>query len=248
MKSQIIAVVVAVLISNQAESAAPKKIAGQVQEREILGQVFVVTKGRDNIKLALVSVKAFSERVATEHIRIKKSLAVERVSSLSSAYDEAKQVAAVANAEKLIADGDYNNKQQAFMNLRARNTLEEFRQLKEIAAAARSISRAADKASEQAQAAANVLRAQIEHYSSPEYYFDQLPEAMMIAKTDADGRFSMRLPAAKYILAAKSDRAIISSSESYHWLVTIDSVASNQSVMLSNDNLFETKCLTCVQP
>ena len=37
-------------------------------------------------------------------------------------------------------------------------------------------------------------------------------------------------------------------TESYYWLIWVEASSPNQSLMLSNDNMFETKCKECVQP
>lgn len=80
-------------------------------------------------------------------------------------------------------------------------------------------------------------------------YFEKLPTPTAVAKTDADGRFTLTLPLGKYVIAAKSSRRLSKTdSEFYFWLVRLDTSSINQSLMLSNDNLLETACNECVQP
>ena len=91
----------------------------------------------------------------------------------------------------------------------------------------------------------------LKFWSSPAFYFQELPAQLAAAKakTDVDGKFSMKLPPGEYIIAATSSRTAFSKEEeTYFWLVKVDTTTANQFIMLSNDNLFETSCATCFQP
>lgn len=68
------------------------------------------------------------------------------------------------------------------------------------------------------------------------YYFSHLPEPMLATKTDADGKFSFKVPNGSYVLAAASSRKAGKETEFYHWMVKIK-VDADQKVMLANDNL-----------
>jgi hypothetical protein len=101
---------------------------------------------------------------------------------------------------------------------------------------------------EQAAASRAAMAAQ-SHYeslTSPAGYFDGLPAAVAQAKTDADGKFSMSLPVGDYVLAAATSRAIFKDMEQYYWLVKLDPNDQSQSLMLSNDNMVQTKCRECI--
>jgi hypothetical protein len=81
----------------------------------------------------------------------------------------------------------------------------------------------------------NKLKADIAYYRSPTYYMDKLPTPLASSKTDADGRFTMKLPQGKYAIAASATREVLSSTESYYWLVWVDATGPERSLMLSND-------------
>lgn len=131
-------------------------------EKEITGQIFVVTQGKDNIKLALVTVGAIP--------------------------------------------------------------LEEFDQYLKVPGH-------------------TVTRG----FGNEDFFIENLPQPKFISKTDADGKFALTLPKGKYAITANSSRNIFGSSETYHWLVYVDTSSSNQLLILSNDNLLETKCNECVK-
>jgi len=93
------------------------------------------------------------------------------------------------------------------------------------------------------------LLKQSDYFDSAQFYFEGLPTPVGTSKTDADGKFALSVPAGKYVIAANSSRDVGKDTESYFWLVLVDTTSRpNQSVMLSNDNMFETKCKECVQP
>ena len=91
------------------------------------------------------------------------------------------------------------------------------------------------------------MNAQYIAYKSYPFYLAGLPTPFTTAKTDADGKFSLKLKPGKYVLAAISSRTVGTDTEKYCWLVWL-TVDPNQSkrVMLSNDNLFETNCSDCL--
>ena len=68
-------------------------------------------------------------------------------------------------------------------------------------------------------------------------YFENLPQAIASAKTDADGRFKIAIPDddRDIVLVAKSQRQVFNAVENYYWMVRAKPSDSN--VTLSNDNL-----------
>jgi len=77
------------------------------------------------------------------------------------------------------------------------------------------------------------------HFITNDFLLVDLPEGIAKATTDADGKFSMKLPnTGKFALAAHSQRRVFDSTEQYYWLVwvSIDAEQAKQ-VMLTNQNL-----------
>jgi hypothetical protein len=70
-------------------------------------------------------------------------------------------------------------------------------------------------------------------------WFEGIPQAIVTASTDGDGKFSMRLPrSGKFAIVAHASRQVFSSREEYYWIIwtSLEGEASNN-VTLSNKNL-----------
>lgn len=177
-------------------------------ERHLTGQVFIVTQGGDNKKLALVEVFAFPE-----------------TSSEVLTYFKTAHAALVEGRPP--AEAAHRASKKAFEEARERDAQEEktVRQLldfardpyKEISARRAALSKASihterlQRTSEEVELRKKQLADAIKNqmfWLSSELYFRKLPThlASVVAKTDADGKFTMRLPSGRYILAAAATR------------------------------------------
>jgi hypothetical protein len=68
--------------------------------------------------------------------------------------------------------------------------------------------------------------------------FDGLPAGFAVATTDADGKFTMRLPVnTPVVFAAHSSREVGNTTEEYYWLCRFSVSSSEKSILLSNQNL-----------
>jgi hypothetical protein len=75
-------------------------------------------------------------------------------------------------------------------------------------------------------------------YVQASFLFDGLPEGKIKAVTDADGKFSMKLPSGKYALVASSERRVVNTTEEYYWLIWVDIDGKEpKQIMLTNQNL-----------
>jgi hypothetical protein len=252
-------------------------------EKEINGQVFVVTKGRDTIKLSLTDVAAYSEE--------------EFAAALKVVADHPKRVemrSAIVDANKMLKNmrdegpalkSDYEAKRAAAESMEvslsaqlatvsqqvdeAVKTKGRFSQAIEVSIggervpieqAKGKLELAADAARQAAQkyfgvqknidgqeAMVGNLMSHLAAMDSVEWNFAHFPSAKYTNKTDAEGKFALRVPAGRYVLAARSSRAVFDKSEQYHWLVKVDASTDARQVFLSNDNFFETECGTCVR-
>lgn len=211
----------------------------------ISGQVFIVTKGRDNIKLALVEVAAIPESDLLASIKAKHASGIEQQKPLVPAYASAKKEADAATAA-------YSQVQRNTQQLTAKyNALPLSESGNEIAQAMYESSLKSIpifESSRSKQAKLRQIASQIGYFDSGQYYFEKLPASTAVSKTDADGKFTFSLPPGKYVIAASTSRKVSNETEFYYWLVSTDPVAASQSLMLSNDNQFETKCKECIQP
>lgn len=73
----------------------------------------------------------------------------------------------------------------------------------------------------------------------PASYFGELGTPIAIATTDADGKFSLKIPkAGKYVIAATSNRTVTGErTEAYFWLVPVEAKGAPMKVTMSNNNL-----------
>lgn len=193
-------------------------------EKEITGQIFVVTQAKANIKLALVAVGAIPQEEFDSFLKAKQSERQDQQGQLSSKYNIARtqQDGAMSAKELEITYGNYSATQKKAVALEVSNK---------------------EKIAEIAKA----VIAEYEAFDKDEFLLEGMPQPKFISKTDADGKFTLKLPKGKYVIKANSSRAVFGSSETYHWLVVVDTSNINQPLMLSNDNLLETKCNECVK-
>ena len=103
--------------------------------------------------------------------------------------------------------------------------------------AAQRASRKIETAAKQAQARVAVSRKSLASLGNPATVLDDLPEAEVTAKTNADGKCMITLPpAGKWVLVARAQRSVTNDDEEiYGWLVQIPQNVTR--LMLSNDNV-----------
>ncbi len=236
--AQILAVLLGalLLVSCNRRDAAQQDVASQTQatvsKSTISGQVFIVTKGRDNIKLALVEVAAIPEQSVSQHIKIKHENGLQQQKLLLPAYEAAKkeyekaEAVEVRNAEVVrkrhdSGRGVYVDQWAAWNKASAVYSSKRESWLK--------------------------IKNQYDHFDSGQFYFEKLPASAAVSKTDADGKFGLSLTGGKYVIAATTSRQIGRDEETYYWLIFANTSTLNQPLMLSNDNEFATKCKECVQ-
>ena len=94
----------------------------------------------------------------------------------------------------------------------------------------------AHKAWEEALYASSKAQGMVEYLHLPHYYLSGLPNPLQTTKTDADGKFSFKVPRGSYVLAAVSSREVGKVTEFYGWMIRAV-VDADKKVMLANDNL-----------
>lgn len=202
---------------------------------DFAGDVFIVTKGGQNIKLGLVQVHVFPESAFSEFLNSKKKTAELEKAKLKPAYDAAVTAFEEAGAAHQTALA----KQEVALQRTIANVQNE-RLSKEFSAA---VDRRF-QTMEALRVAAQRLKAmatEYSHWGTCEYLFQGLPTPVATAKTDADGRFSLHLPfATRYGVVAQGQRQVASEAEHYCWAVWVPfEHAPASRFFLSNDNLIE---------
>ena len=235
-------------IGSQAQTVAPikKKLIPaaakpvQIPDIHIQGQVFVVTKGGINIKLALVNVSAYREKDLLEQLdnnwekeKDERAEAKARVVEAIKAGERIQGQTAIArgHAEGAESYARIHGRDSTAVNA-LKETRAEFNRLLKAESAADD-----EVFSEMAKQAALL---------KPRHMIARLNTPLSLSKSDADGNFDIALPAGSYVLVAIGSRSIGDSTELYEWAVRVFAEKSVK-VLLSNDNMVDTKCSDCVQ-
>ncbi|MBL8524228.1 MAG: c-type cytochrome [Betaproteobacteria bacterium] len=217
---------------------APIILASCGKPEIVSGQVFVVTSGRDNIKLALVEVRAIPEKVLLEHFLERKKSLNERQRALIADLMDAEKKAYAAKVASERASAEFlrlSSQNERLLNAPGNKTAE-------------------NKINSEATYRKSVdyfysLQEQLKDAWQSNFLIDQLPATEWVSKTDADGKFQLRTPSGKHAISATISRNAMGTLEIYSWLIWSDaSGASGQQILLSNDNLFGSNCKECVRP
>ena len=229
MKPYSLVVIACLLVFATAFGADKEQKSFSKKRVDLSGQVFVVTNGRENVKLALVEVSAIPEKAVMDALKANGTEGHRQQEAIAAQLEAAKQDAITTrSAAKRAQDAfDSSTNISDFSTLNNANFV-------------------AAKASVDSREKVRDLEQKLRYYSSGAYLFEGLPSPVVTSKTDADGKFLLSIPAGRYVIAARSNRKVFNSTENYYWLVVLNTASPNHSLMLSNDNLFETKCNECV--
>ena len=187
-----------------------------VAMRTIEGQIFVRTQGAETIKLSLVDVLLFDEGVIAQDLEAKRNVAKPiyeglqpYVKAAEKKEDAAKEVRKAAEKAEHDAGGRYEAHEAWLKAFNAESkAVDEWRN----------------------------IRGKADYTHSALYYFSDLPAAVQTTKTDADGKFSFKVPSGSYVLVAASSRRTGKETESYYWMVRVP-LDADKKMMLANDNL-----------
>jgi hypothetical protein len=185
----------------------------------ISGQVFIVTRGHQSIKLGLVVIAAFDRNKVLEAIaQVRQSTDGDR--------DKLNQL-----LPKLDHLGVIASRGQAKVRASKTFTVQEQQQYDFLL-----------KLGFKVDTIRSAALAYQDYLSSGQLLFDHLPAPIVTTKTDADGNFAMDVVGEHALaLGAAATRNLPSGeTESYFWLVPFDG-GPNARVILSNDNLTSEK-------
>ena len=229
------------------------------------GSIFIVRKNGESTKLGLVNVKLFSEEALSQRIVTKiPEVRDARLRVKSDIKRELEETCVTLdNIYEATRANDREKSRQAVqqleqeMKMRARDaTLAQFMQNHEqILQAKDFISPESKMALETKKEAVKTLKlidsAVPDSFDEdyPErtigYYFNDLPLEIDRALTDADGRFTLKIPKpGKFAIFAESSRQIGNKKETYYWLVSVSmNESESKELLLSNHNLVKEETL-----
>jgi hypothetical protein len=198
------------------------------------GQAFVATKGRENVKLGAMQVLLFARD------------AIDALLPGLKAYADFKLAQSPLNATQTATQQAEMVEEQAA--LRAKANWEAYQQA-QYSNDARNAANAAKVEANAAHVSANAAReryadalAQLHVYTSAEFYFIRLQFPIQTTETDADGRFTFKVPqSGEFVIAAHTQRKLLDETETYYWLQPVSLRGTQQQVQnLSNNNLTTT--------
>jgi hypothetical protein len=196
-------------------------------EVDLDGQAFIVTQRADSIKLGLVKVKVFEELPFTSFIQEKRQNAASIIRGRLKAFHD-QETQKLHGVDEVI-----NEYEKEYKRTNSKKASENF-----VEALMEQI-RMENKLKEQEAALERQLQNSI--------WLENLPTPSYLAKTDADGKFSLKLKPGRYALAAEATRKIADKTEEYYWLIWLDVSKKNaDKLFLTNDNLLPTFAPSCV--
>lgn len=219
-------------LSNSANAANAAHV--QVQ-----GQVFVVTRGGTTFKLALVEVSAFRESELQTRFAQAWEAEKEQRNQLVADAQVASDNLSEANASNAIQSAQTEAARREWQ----RNTL--LRDSYSKISAADSALRATLSAVYSAKAVFNTANMKLSALVSPEHFIAVQGVPLTTSKTDADGKFELTLPLGVFAISATGQRMVGGDTESYVWLVRLNTNLPATKLLLTNDNMANTKCAEC---
>lgn len=222
-------------------SMALPMVACGSREGQLNGEVFIVTKGGQNVRLGLVEVRLIPEKDIKAFVETKQTKAKEEMEKLRPQLAEAK--AALETAERVEKEAGRVHDARFQESVAAAMGKGNYTEASERARAASDawIKRIRDTG--QTRSAYFTLVQRHNYFVSGKYYFEGLPGGTATTKTDADGKFSLTLnKKERYAVAAHGSRNIGDTTEEYYWLLWV-SLQGNDSkrLLVSNDTLFEVR-------
>jgi hypothetical protein len=237
--------------------SAEKKTGSNFQ---LHGQVFIVTKGQQTFKLPLVQVFAVPEAIiskviasrAADRNEIRRTLTpqlIEKKHAMDQAIAEAQPRLDVLKALRSEdPDTDFDKCVANGMAVRGcfKVYAEHSSRWTEAQKAVEPYSNRIDAATREYYAVDIVYKNQRDAFKFLDGIESDIATPSKIVKTDADGKFSLvDLQGKRIALFARAKRQVVGETEDYIWLIWADKTNSN--IMLSNDNLIDSKCSECIR-
>lgn len=216
------------LACTQGESKT-ETVTQTIAPRKLAGDVFIVTKSGESVKLGLVLVSAWPESTVLKHIARVRTEAIDQLVPLERELKQARQQVDAADAERAAAVRAWD----ALPWPKNSSDTEGF----EARDRANRRMRRAEAVLSAARQTVQAVQARIDAVGSIPFVFLGIPPSQWSAKTDADGRFQMEIPATgAFVVVATARRELINNTEEYYWIVRVPAT-DGQRLFLSNDNL-----------
>jgi hypothetical protein len=192
---------------------------------EVKGQVFIVTRGHESIKLGLVDVLLFRESVARKYAAAKLAEILETKASLAQEIDSMQTLLGASQERASAAAVTYDA---------ARRRGDRAEMAKQMG-----VIRECDAVQRTCMSAFDDYRSRQAALDKQSFVLEGLPEPIARTETDANGEFTLKVPArGRFVLAAQTQREVFGSAETYTWLVLVpDGARKGAKVLLSNETM-----------
>jgi len=193
------------------------------------GQVFVATKGGENVKLGAVQVSLFASDAIDVLMAGLHSFAAARLEQLRLDIAAATAAERQAEAAQEQAEATQKGIENGISFADGGRALD----------VARESARAARDAAEATRQQIPPLLAEQTYYVSNHFYFSHLQSPIQATETDGEGRFAIQVPrTGEFVIAAHAERIVGGKTETYYWLRPVSLDGEQQHVQnLSNSNV-----------
>ncbi|WP_426196723.1 hypothetical protein [Massilia sp. DWR3-1-1] len=260
---------ISVSLGTEAATKKEKKLASDSQTVQINGQIFIVTKGQEAVKLALVPVSIITEK-EVQALLSSRAAALnqtrrELVPIILSKQQELDQLTG-GNTKSFIQDlteFDTLSNEQVNQALKCgkvppsiwRDCLRELRperieRARVLSAQLEPMRKNTGLVRAELVTASRKYKAGTDPSDFYTYMDGALASGGQLTKSDADGKFSFKFKkSSRLALMAKASRLVGDKEETYRWIVWLPSGKADDgkiNITLANDNLLETNCADCV--
>ena len=222
------------IAESQKDSTISAQKPAPALQGALQGQVFIVTKGRENIKLGLTTVNLYSYNDIVAYL-------TKRKPEYAALQDRENQLVGAAEAAVNSAKQSVDNAQQKSSN--AINAIHRGDPNfdKQIEASNQALDENDQALNAYSSALIDAAGAE-EHRDvalTGGFFFENLPNPIATTQTDANGEFSLQIPTdGQYVIGAQAQRDVGGSTEYYYWMIQVSlNGAPNKSIMMSNNNL-----------
>lgn len=202
-------------------------------QKEVSGEVFIVTKGGSSVKLGLVNVYFFTPTQYTEGRNIFSSeyrMLIERFNISDSLR--------LYNMCMEYARKDYDQEKELRELSKHTDVLSEAR-IKECQDIADGFRAAAQQNERLARAHPRFTTDTRADDVTIAKYIESHKREIITVKTNSDGKFTVKLKNQEYRVYALSSREVVNTEETYRWC--FEYTPDNQPLYLSNDNFDQQK-------
>lgn len=211
---------------------------------QVNGQIFIVTKGGNAIKLPLITVFAYDKNDILDQILAINNSNQSKKSFLATEFISQKK--RIEDVENEMNETDQKRSQAQSIwssSLGTSSSTSNQEKYKELSA--HYISLIGVKGNEQMK-----LNEIIQEYSSitgPRHYINKFTNQKSTGKSDIDGLYTLSILPGDYVIVATGSRSVGRSTELYSWIIEKSIKDNAEKIILSNDNIFGSNCQECIK-